>query len=111
VGHPSGGGGGELLPEIAADVEVACAGASAKPLDAAADGEIHVERADVDGEGSGGLVEIGADHCARFVGALDDGGDVLHVGAAEGDLGDGDERGGVVDRGEDVFDGEGETVG
>jgi hypothetical protein len=46
---PADESGFEHGPEIAAHIKVACAGASEEPLDRAADSEIDIERANVDG--------------------------------------------------------------
>ena len=95
----------DLGVEVGADVEVACAGAAEEPLDGAAGGEVEVEGGDVERDDAGGLVEVGDDVGADGVGALGDGGEVLQGGAAEGDVGDADELGALVDGVEDALRG------
>ena len=70
----------------------------AEPLDAAADGEVDVERGHVERDRADGLVRVEDDVGADLVGALDDRLHVLDPPRLEDDVADRDEQRALVDR-------------
>ena len=95
---PAGRGRLEPLGEVGADVEPAVAGAAAQPFDRSADGEVDVQRGDVERHDPRRLVRV-EDHVrAHLVRAPDDPLDVLDLRRLEEDVADRDEQGALVDR-------------
>ena len=95
---PAGVGGLEPLGEVGPDVEPAVAGAAAEPLDRPADGEVDVQRGDVERHDPRRLVGV-QDHVrADLVRAPDDPLDVLDLRRLEEDVADRDEQRALVDR-------------
>ncbi len=104
----------EPLREIRPDVQPACAGPAAQPLDAAADGEVDVERGEVERDDAGRLVAIEHDVCADLVRAAHDRLDVLDLGVLEEHVADRHEQRALVDRLDDraiVLDGDDLEIG
>ena len=88
----------EPLGQIRPDVEPAVARATAEPLDRPADGEVDIQRADVERHDPRRLVGV-QDHVrAHLVRALDDPLDVLDLRRLEEDVADRDEQCALVDR-------------
>src|SRR5262245_17492875 len=88
----------ERLDEIGANVEPAVARPAAQPFDAAADGEVDVERGDVQWNDPGGLIRIEHDVSADIVSAAHDRLDVLDLGRLEENVRDRHEQRPFVDR-------------
>jgi len=86
VGGPPGGDGVELQVEISTDVEISRARSSEQPLDGTASREVEVKRGHVERHDASGLVEVRDDVSTDLMGSLRDGGKILQVGAAEGDV-------------------------
>ncbi len=92
----------EPLGEVGSDVEPAVAGAAAQPLDRTTDGEVDVQRGDVERHDPGRLVGV-EDHVrAHLVRAPDDPVDVLDLRGLEEDVADRDEQRALVDRVHDL---------
>ena len=108
--HPVAAG-VELIPQIAPHVEVSGARTAAEPLHASAGGEIHAQFAHVDGQRAGRLIKIRHHHRAHGVRAPHDRRQVLHIGAAKRHVRDRYQRGLLIDRVQNQFHRQGETVG
>ena len=95
---PAGEGRLEPLGEVGTDVEPAVAGAPAQPFDRSTDGEVDVQRGDVERHDPRRLIRV-EDHVrAHLVRAPDDPFDVLDLRRLEEDVADRDEQGALVDR-------------
>ena len=91
----------EHLREIRASIEPAVTRPAAKPLDAAADREVDVQRGDVERNDSGRLVRVEHDVRADLVRPADDRLDVLDLPRLEQDVRDRNEQRAFVDRVDD----------
>ena len=92
----------ESLDQIRTHVQPARTRPAAEPLDRAADGEVDVERGDVERHAAGGLVRVEHDVRTRGVRGGDDPLDVLDLRRLEEHVLHGHEQRPLVDRGHDV---------